>query len=523
MRASEFIGSLSALVARLDSVPTTENKLQTLAEWLAAVHGLEHALLVDFRTGTVIAAGRAAAEPVESERILSLAGALPAAEALLPGKTESTAALDPYLNGSREFVHFPLAAPDGRALGSLLLVSKSPAEYFTGHKNEIRLVAAKLRDLLYIEQLAVPPKPDYPRKAASADGQPSARDEIAMMKNFIDLMNFPMFIMALDGEMIAVNHSLLLKLKFESQAEFIRRCEIFRDVFLRGELLKQLARDGGIRGKRCSLVDAGSERVTLNLTAVRLESAVVGSLFDVSEFVRVTEDLRESLKMQEFLNDKLISANLLLHKTKSSTIRSLARLAEFRDIGTGDHLKRICEYSRLIAQEILRRQPYPDYKMRPEFPDEIFLASMLHDIGKVAIPDTILLKQERLTEDEWTIMKKHTLYGWEILNQADCELGEQSFLTLASHIALNHHERWDGSGYPNGILSEGIPHCARIGAVADVYDALTSARPYKTPWHHDDAVAEIKAKAGVHFDPVIVDMLLGVEKKVLDIHRLFPK
>jgi len=148
---------------------------------------------------------------------------------------------------------------------------------------------------------------------------------------------------------------------------------------------------------------------------------------------------------------------------------------------------------------------------------------MLHDIGKVAIPDTILLKQERLTEDEWTIMKKHTLYGWEILNQADCELGEQSFLTLASHIALNHHERWDGSGYPNGILSEGIPHCARIGAVADVYDALTSARPYKTPWHHDDAVAEIKAKAGVHFDPVIVDMLLGVEKKVLDIHRLFPK
>jgi response regulator RpfG family c-di-GMP phosphodiesterase len=242
----------------------------------------------------------------------------------------------------------------------------------------------------------------------------------------------------------------------------------------------------------------------------------------VSEFVRVTDDLRESLKMQEFLNDKLISAALLQQKTVSSAMRALARLAEYRDHHTGDHLQRICEYSRLIAGEIFRRQPY-GFKIRSEYCDDIINSSMLHDIGKVVIPDNILLKKGRLDNEEWKIMQSHTVKGWTILNQADCELGEQSFLTLASQIALNHHERWDGSGYPNGLTGEKIPLSARICAVADVYDALTSLRPYKSAWQHEEAMGEIRSMGETAFDPVIVDILLSVEKKMLDIRRRFPK
>jgi hypothetical protein len=529
MKAAEFIDSLCEVVTRLDSIPSPGRKLEEFAQWMLRAHGLDHVMLLDFQTGAAFNAGRTEAAFLERARLFSWASSLPARESLLPGKSGEGAVLAPLMNGSSEFVYLPLSGPNGRNLGALLLIGKNPSGYFAERLTEAKLVAAKIRDILLIGELS-----GLPGESAAAltrtDGPASPvlfdrrnGNELAALKSYINLMNFPMFILDLDGTLLAVNHSLLLKLKFESQTEFVRRCEIFHDIFLRGDILKQLNRDGGVRGKRCSLVDAADERVTFNLSAVRLDSAIVGSLFDVSEFVRVTDDLRESLKMQEFLNDKLISANLTLHKTKSATIRSLARLAEFRDVGTGDHLKRICEYSRLIAQEIFRRQPYADYKIRPEFADELFLASMLHDIGKVAIPDTILYKNGDLTVEEREVMKKHTLYGWEILNQADCELGEQSFLTLASHIALNHHERWDGSGYPNAIPGERIPHCARFASVADVYDALTSRRPYKIPWHHDDAIAEIKAKAGVHFDPVVVEMLVSVEKKVLDIHRQFPK
>ena len=157
-----------------------------------------------------------------------------------------------------------------------------------------------------------------------------------------------------------------------------------------------------------------------------------------------------------------------------------------------------------------------------EYPEEIFLSSMLHDIGKVAIPDTILHKPGILSTNERTTMKNHTVYGWSILSQADQELGEQSFLTLAAQIALSHHERWDGSGYPNQLAGDKIPLSARISAVADVYDALTTERPYKKSWSHEKALAEINQKSGIHFDPALVNIANSVEKKMLEIRYSFP-
>jgi putative two-component system response regulator len=147
---------------------------------------------------------------------------------------------------------------------------------------------------------------------------------------------------------------------------------------------------------------------------------------------------------------------------------------------------------------------------------------MLHDIGKVSIPDSILLKPGKLDPQEWEVMKKHTVFGWEVLHKADRELGEQSFLTLAATIALSHHERFDGKGYPHGSMGDQIPLSARISALADVYDALTSPRPYKEAWSHERATEEILAPGAGHFDPVLMEIFRDVHGMFADVRRQFP-
>ena len=164
-----------------------------------------------------------------------------------------------------------------------------------------------------------------------------------------------------------------------------------------------------------------------------------------------------------------------------------------------------------------------DYNIREEYVNDIAISSMLHDIGKVGVPDGILLKPGKLTPEEWKTMKKHTILGWTILNKADRELGEQSFLTLAACVALHHHERYDGTGYPHGLAGEDIPLSARIVSIADVYDALTKKRPYKDPWSHEQAIEEIAGQKERQFCPVLVDILLDIEKKFEEIREKFPE
>lgn len=217
-------------------------------------------------------------------------------------------------------------------------------------------------------------------------------------------------------------------------------------------------------------------------------------------------------KLFKVLVDQKTEEILLTQKT---SIEALAILAEYNDTDTGDHLKRIQEFVRILTEELKNNSKYSDYLIAKEnYVNEIMLASLLHDIGKVAIDQNILKKPGKLTEIEFESMKNHTTIAGEMLNRANNvfldNFKKDSYLALARDIAYHHHEKWDGSGYPDGLMGEKIPLSGRIVAVADVYDALTSRRIYKEAWSHEDAVDEIKKGSGTHFDPEVVNSFLNV-------------
>lgn len=196
-----------------------------------------------------------------------------------------------------------------------------------------------------------------------------------------------------------------------------------------------------------------------------------------------------------------------LEYARQETIARLCRAAEFRDDETAAHLQRMSHYCHLLG----RRKGLDAYTC-----EMLRVASPMHDVGKIGIPDHILLKPGRLTPEEFIIMRQHAEIGWRILSGSDSEL-----LELAASIARTHHEKWDGSGYPRGLAGEDIPIEGRIAAVADVFDALTSARPYKKAWPLDDAVALLRNGRAQHFDPELVDMFLDSMDEVLEIRHRF--
>jgi putative two-component system response regulator len=204
-----------------------------------------------------------------------------------------------------------------------------------------------------------------------------------------------------------------------------------------------------------------------------------------------------------------------VEQLREATLHVMISFAEFRDEDTGQHVKRTQEYVRTLALW-LRGQPGGRVTLSDEEIDHIAKSAPLHDIGKVAIPDGILLKPGRLTADEWTVMKTHALQGWEMLRRAGQRMGREgsAFLRHGMDIARHHHERWDGSGYPDGLAGEAIPLSARLMAVADVYDALISRRPYKEPMSHDEAVAYVRQQAGSHFDPQVVEALVATQQRL---------
>ncbi|MCI5142786.1 MAG: HD domain-containing protein [Candidatus Electrothrix sp. ATG1] len=190
--------------------------------------------------------------------------------------------------------------------------------------------------------------------------------------------------------------------------------------------------------------------------------------------------------------------NLRLHfqlkEANRESLYMLALAAEFKDRETGGHIHRISEYTRLLALEL---------GMREEDAEKCAQASILHDIGKLGIPDAILQKKERLTEEEFLLIQNHTTLGARILEQHHCFL-------LARDIALYHHEHWDGGGYPQGLKGDEIPLAARIVSVADVYDALSHKRPYKEAWAPEHSLANLRENAGTQFDPAVVDAFLAL-------------
>jgi len=202
-------------------------------------------------------------------------------------------------------------------------------------------------------------------------------------------------------------------------------------------------------------------------------------------------------------------------RLQESAMMVMVSLAEFRDECTGNHVRRTQEYVRVLADKLTDRYTTG---LTPDDIELMVQSSALHDIGKIAIPDQILLKPGRLTPEEFEIMKKHSKIGYAMLRTAGAYMGEHGgFLTMAMDIARCHHEKWDGSGYPDGLAGERISLAARLMAVADVFDALVTVRPYKPVMPADQALAIIAEGSGTHFDPRIVEAFMANHDELLRI------
>jgi len=212
---------------------------------------------------------------------------------------------------------------------------------------------------------------------------------------------------------------------------------------------------------------------------------------------RLGEDARAALEHEiDDRSSELERALSELETAQAETVRRLSMAVEFRDEDTGAHIERIGRFSTLLAEQV---------GMEPELCERLSHAAPLHDVGKVAIPDSILLKPGSLTPDERAIVETHAEEGHRLLGGSS-----SSILDLAATIALSHHEKWDGSGYPRGVMGEVIPIEGRIVAIADVFDALTSDRVYRKAFPVEEAVQMMRAQRGLHFDPVLLDAFLEV-------------
>lgn len=229
--------------------------------------------------------------------------------------------------------------------------------------------------------------------------------------------------------------------------------------------------------------------------------------YDIVGYQLVIRDIT----MRKKLEKELIESYRKVQSARNATILGLAKLAEYRDQATGAHLERIREYCKILAEELATKPAYAGY-ITKEYIEDIYHSSILHDIGKVGIPDSILLKPGRLTPEEFEVVKRHSALGGEALKEVEAKIEGQSFLTLGKEIAYYHHEKWDGTGYPRGLKGEQIPLSARIVALADVYDALTSKRVYKEAYTHEEARRIILEGRGTHFAPDVVDAFIAREE-----------
>lgn len=229
---------------------------------------------------------------------------------------------------------------------------------------------------------------------------------------------------------------------------------------------------------------------------------------DLSELLlRIRNNLQQGLTYQKLkherdrLDQKVIERTRQLQESFESVIHTMTRAAAFKDNETGDHINRIGEMAALMARQLGKSAAWVE---------EIRLAAPMHDVGKIGVPDAILNKPGKLSAEERVAMNTHARIGYEILHAAD----NCSLVQMAAEIALNHHEHWDGSGYPQGRKGEEIPLAARIVAICDVYDALRASRPYKTPWSASEALAYIRTQSGTHFERGLVDIFVALHRDI---------
>ncbi|MBT3386982.1 MAG: response regulator [Desulfobacula sp.] len=223
--------------------------------------------------------------------------------------------------------------------------------------------------------------------------------------------------------------------------------------------------------------------------------------------IKLEDEVAKKTAKLKYAFDELETANKRLKLYSLDTILRLSQAAEYKDQQTGQHIQRIGYYIQIIGQKI---------SLSPNEIDEFLYASPMHDVGKIGIPDNILLKPGKLNAEEWAVMQQHTTIGGKILSGSD-----SSTLKTAEIIALTHHEKWDGSGYPNNLKGSDIPMPGRITAIADVFDALTSKRPYKDAFSMEKAFAIMKDGQGKHFDPDLLDAFFVVKDDIIAIRNKY--
>ena len=227
----------------------------------------------------------------------------------------------------------------------------------------------------------------------------------------------------------------------------------------------------------------------------------------VRNMLALSNSHRKLANRAAWLAEEVTKATVAIHAREQELLYRMSRAAEFRDPETGAHIQRMAHYSQLIAAKL---------GLSDDDQQLLFQAAPMHDVGKIGIPDHILLKPGRLTPDEYEVMKRHAVIGYELLNGSESQV-----LQTAATIAASHHEKFDGSGYPNGVMGEAIPLFGRIVSVADVFDALTSKRPYKEAWSLERAAKFVRTGAGGHFDSACVGAFFACWDDVLEIHARY--
>jgi PAS domain S-box-containing protein len=284
--------------------------------------------------------------------------------------------------------------------------------------------------------------------------------------------------------------------------------EVFRAPRKGSALLDVLAQAAAGRGSHVETdVPRRCKDGTMRFTCATY-TPLVSSDGETIAWSIMERDLTERFKLEKRLSETLDQ----LKDTQHRSIRGFATLLEYREAETGAHLKRMEQFTRVLATWLAKLPKYSDY-ITDKYIDDLCLSSVLHDVGKVSIKDAILMKPEKLTPEEYEQIKTHAALGGDALRDMDRELTFESFLRLGKEIAYYHHERWDGKGYPTGLAGDKIPLSARIVALPDVYDALTSKRPYKEPISHEEAMKIIVEERGTHFDPDVVDAFVTEQEK----------
>ena len=270
---------------------------------------------------------------------------------------------------------------------------------------------------------------------------------------------------------------------------------------------------------RC--IDLGAvDYITKPFNPTLLQSRVTASL-DRKRYSDLEEVRHQQIELNnEYLSEQVRQKVQEISRSQLAAIFAMSKLAESRDPETGEHLERMREYCKLLSENLMSTPKYRSI-IDVEFVESVYAASPLHDIGKVGVDDSVLLKPGKLTDEEWIQMKLHPVIGAETLREVDRQHPGNAFIRTGIEIAESHHEKWDGSGYPHGLSGEVIPLSARILALGDVYDALTSKRCYKDAFSHEKSLSIILEGKGSHFDPDVVIAFQETESEFMRIRKEF--